>query len=56
MNRLRSHLNESNSKDIMFKKDLKEPKVTTYTNNVHLSFGDSSIGTPKLSVFSLEQS
>ena len=40
----------------MFKKDLKERKVTTYTNNVHLPFGDSSIGTPKLSVFSLEQS
>ena len=40
MNEPISHLNEMDPKDMKLKvkKDLKELKVITYTNNVHLSF------------------
>ena len=36
MNEPRSHLDESDPKDRMTKKNLKEWKVTTYTGKVHL--------------------
>ena len=39
----------------MTKKNLKEMKVTTYTSKVHISFGSSFTGTPRLSVFFLKQ-
>lgn len=38
MNELRSHPNETISKDMITKKSLKEFKVTIYTNNEQLSF------------------
>ena len=38
MNELRPHLNENDPKDRITKKDLKELKVATYTNNVQLPF------------------
>ena len=38
MNELRLYPNESNPENTMTKKDLKELKITIYTNNVHISF------------------
>ena len=38
MNELRPHPNESGPENRMTKKGLKEMKVTTYTNKVHLPF------------------
>ena len=38
MNEPRPHLDESDLEDRMIKKGLKELKVTTYTNKVHLPF------------------
>ena len=38
MNEPRPHLNESDHGNRITKKDLKELKVTTYTNKVHLPF------------------
>ena len=38
MNEQKSQPNESHLEDRMTKKDLKELKVTTYTNKVHLPF------------------
>ena len=38
MNESRPHLNENDYEDRMTKKDLKELKVTNYTNMVYLPF------------------
>ena len=49
----RSHPDESNSKDRMAKKGLKE--FENYYTRCTFLFGDSIIGTPRLNVHSLEQ-
>ena len=46
MNESRSYLSESDPKNRMTKRSLKEMKITTYTNKVHIFFGGLIIGTP----------